>query len=42
MAQEAFYRRCRSLNIISVAIINYFTAGVEFGREANLLALTIR
>lgn len=42
MSHEAFNRRRRSLNIISAAIIIYFTTGVEFGGEANLLSVTIR
>lgn len=42
MSDEAFNRQRRSLNIVSMALIFYFTTGVELGPGAGIFAITIR
>ena len=41
MSEEAFNRQRRSLNIVSLALIIYFTTGAEFGQGTNVLALSL-
>jgi len=42
MSDEGFNRQRRSLNIVSIALIVYFTTGAEFGQQANLIAISIK
>ena len=45
MSTESFNRQRRALNIISIALIVYFTTGMEFSQEGlflNSFAITIR
>lgn len=37
MSDKAFNRQRRSLNIVSIALIVYFTTGVDFGQEALII-----
>ena len=42
MSDEAFNRQRRSLNIISFALIVYFTTGLGFDQRVSLLAISIK
>jgi len=42
MSSNAFNQQRRALNIVSIALIIYFITGVEFGQDADVLAISIK